>query len=135
MNNVSYTYRLKLILAGVLIWEAIFWSLSGVVLFLIGYLDPSATGQQIGFKFPEQFLLLVFLLPILGVYLFNVYNLNRFADAAHPTVRKYILQPVSSFNSFLTFFFFRNAIVLLIFAMAQPDRKSTRLNSSHITIS
>lgn len=55
MNNVSYTYRLKLILAGVLIWEAIFWSLSGVVLFLIGYLDPSATGQQIGFKFQDSF--------------------------------------------------------------------------------
>ncbi len=120
MNNLSYTYRIKLILAGVIIWEAIFWSLSGVVLFLIGYLDPSATGQQIGFKFPGQFWLLVFLVPIIGVYLFNISNLNRFADAAHPTVRKFILQPVSSFNSFLTFFFFRNAIVLLIFAMAQP---------------
>ncbi len=60
MNNLSYTYRIKLILAGVIIWEAIFWSLSGVVLFLIGYLDPSATGQQIGFKFPGQLVVGIF---------------------------------------------------------------------------
>lgn len=120
MNSPNYTYRLKLILAGVLVWELIFWTLTGLFLFLIGYLDPSATGEQVGFKEADNFWLMLFLLPILGVYLFNIYSNNNLASSAHPTVRKFILHPVSSLNSFLKYFFFRNAIVCLIFAMAQP---------------
>lgn len=120
MNSPNYTYRLKLIFAGVLVWEFIFWALTGLILFLIGYLDPSATGEQVGFKEPSNFWLFLSLIPILGVYLYNVYSINNLAGAAHPTVRKFILQPVSSLNSFLKYFFFRNAIVCLIFAMAQP---------------
>ena len=81
MNKISYTYRIKLILAGVLIWETIFWSLSGLVLFLIGYLDPSATGQQIAFKFPGQFWLLVFLFLRLFCRYRNLIHKLNFGDA------------------------------------------------------
>jgi len=120
MNNAKFTYRLKLILTGVIVWEIIFWIVTGLFLFLIGYLDDSATGEQIGFKNGNVFWLLLLLLPILGFYLLNVFNTNNLANSAHPSVRKFIVQPVSSLNSFLKYFFFRNAIVLLIFAMAQP---------------
>jgi Ca-activated chloride channel family protein len=120
MSSPNFTYRLKLILAGVIIWEFIFWMLTAVLLFLVGYLDSAATGEQVGFKDPENFWFLLFLFPMLGFYLWNISKANKLAAAAHPGVRKFILQPVSSLNSFLNFFFFRNAIVCLIFAMAQP---------------
>lgn len=120
MNSPSFTYRLKLILTGVLVWEIIFWLSTGLLLFLVGYLDSSATGEQVGFKEPEAFWLLFLLIPIFGLYLYNVYSTNNLAQTAHPSVRKFILQPVSSLNSFLKYFFFRNAVVFLIFAMAQP---------------
>lgn len=120
MNNPNYTYRLKLILSGVLVWEVIFWLFTGLLFYLIGYLDASATGEQVGFKDPELFYLLFLLIPILGMYLYNIYSTNNLAQSAHPSVRKFILQPVSSLNSFLKYFFYRNALVCLIFAMAQP---------------
>jgi Ca-activated chloride channel family protein len=120
MNNSKYTYRLKLIITGVLVWEIIFWLFTGLLLFLVGYLDSTATGEQIGFKEPHVFWLLVLLFPVLGLYLFNIYSTNQLAESAHPAVRKFILQPVSSLNSFLKYFFYRNALVLLISAMAQP---------------
>ena len=120
MSNSNYTYRLKLILTGVFVWELIFWVLTSVLLFLVGYLDNTATGEQVGFKDPGMFWLLLLLFPLLGFYLWNINKANKLAETAHPSVRKFILQPVSSLNSFLSFFFFRNALVCLIFAMAQP---------------
>lgn len=120
MNNQNYTYRLKLILTGVLIWEILFWLGTGLLLFLVGYLDPAATGEQIGFKEAQNFWQMLLLIPILGLYLYNAFSTNNLANSASPTVRKFILQPVSSLNSFLNYFFFRNALVCLIFAMAQP---------------
>lgn len=120
MNSPNFIYRIKLIISGVLIWEVLFWLSTGLLLFLIGYLDTSTIGEQVGFKDPEAVWLLLLLFPILGLYLYNIYASNRLGNSAHPSVRKFILQPVSSLNSFLKYFFFRNAIVFLIFAMAQP---------------
>lgn len=120
MIKVNFSYRLKLIISGVIIWEVIFWLLTGILLFLVGYLDNTATGEQIGFKNSDMFWLLLLLFPLLGIYLFNLTKTNKLAASAHPNVQKFILQPVSSLNSFLKYFFYRNAIVCLIFAMAQP---------------
>lgn len=120
MNKPSFTYRLKLIITGVLVWEFLFWLFTGMLLFLIGYLNPATTGEQVGFKEPQTFWLLALLIPVLGIYFYNLYKTNHLAETANPSVRKFILQPVSSFNSFLKYFFYRNAFVFLIFAMAQP---------------
>lgn len=120
MNKNNYTYRFKLIFTGVLIWEILFWFFTFLFLFLVGYLDTSTVGEQIGFKNPEVLWLMLLLFPILGLYLYNVYSTNQLAESASLAVRKFILQPVSSLNSFLKYFFYRNALVLLIFAMAQP---------------
>lgn len=120
MNKTNYTYRFKLIFTGVLVWETLFWLFTALFLFLVGYLDATTTGEQIGFKNPEVLWLMLLLFPILGLYLFNVHSTNQLAESASPKVRKFILQPVSSLNSFLKYFFYRNALVLLIFAMAQP---------------
>ena len=120
MSNRNYTYRLKLIITGVLIWEILFWASTILFLYLIGYLDHSAFGEQIGFKNPENFFLLFFLFPLLGLYIYNNIKTNDLANSASPAVQKFILQPVSSLQNFLKYFFYRNAIVCLIFAMAQP---------------
>ena len=120
MSKQQYTYRLKLIISGILVWEVLFWLLTGALLVLIGYIDQSPSGEQVGFKDPENFWLLLLMLPILGMYFFTIYSTNSLAQSAHPSVQKFILQPVSSLNSFLKYFLFRNAIVCLIFAMAQP---------------
>ena len=120
MNKLNYTYRLKLIITGVVIWEILFWAATSLLLYLLGYLDNSSTGEQFGFKIPENLFLLFLLFPLLGLYIYANIKTNELANSASPTVQKYILQPVSSLHNFLKYFFFRNTIVFLIFAMAQP---------------
>lgn len=120
MNKINFIYRLKLILTGILVWEFIFWLFTFFLLYLIGYFDHASSGEQVGFKEPAYLWMLLVLIPIIGLYIFNLYSTNRLAKTASPRVQKFIVRPVSSLNSFLKYFFFRNAFVCLVFALAQP---------------
>ena len=120
MNKSNFTYRLGVIITGVVIWEIIFWILLFGLLFLFGFTDGYSGGDQVGFKYPSALWFNVLLIPILALYLFNLYRTNRIASQVSPSVQHYLLMPVSSFHSFLKYFFFRNALVFLIFTMAQP---------------
>lgn len=120
MSKEKCTYRLQLIISGVLIWEAIFWALYFLLISAFGLFSDTSTGEKLAYKTPEVLYLLFILVPIVGVFLFNIIQNNKMAERASVTVAKSFLRPVSSMSSFLKYFFFRNAFVFLIIAMAQP---------------
>lgn len=104
----------------VIVWELIFWFFTGIIALVAGMQDSSVTKQQLFFVNPEVFWLLLLLLPIIGMYLYSLNSSNKLGKASNPTIRKFNLKPISSRRSFLNYFFFRNACVFLLFAMAQP---------------
>lgn len=132
MEENVHIYKLKTILFSVLIWEVIFWLFYSSLYFYL-------TEQVEAFRFEnEAYLWLLMIVPVLiGGYLTLVLwknkVLNRLADQRLLT---YLTQPVSSMKSFWKFFFFRNAIVFLIIALANPQygKGSTKAVSEGIEI-
>lgn len=130
MSSKHYTYRLKLILSGVLIWEVLFWILYYLFINAFGIFSSSYSGEKLIYKAPENLYLLLLIAPIVGVYLFNLLGNNKMADRAKTSVMKSFLRPVSSMSSFLKYFFFRNAFVFLVIAMAQPVFGTKKVSGS-----
>lgn len=121
MDKQQFTYRIPLIITGILVTEAIFWSLFAGFLWFAGYFSSSNTGTQLGFKNETAFWYLWLIVPMIAVfYWFMRWKNQRFKVLGNLTVQSVMLSPVSSFYSFLKFFFFRNAVVFVIIAMAQP---------------
>ena len=119
MSNPGFTYRIRAILIAALTWELVFWALTGTLLYLLGFID-NETVQRMGFRHPDAFWLLLLLIPLTGIYLFNLQSTNRIAESTSVRLRQLVLSPVSSRLSFIRFFLYRNAFTFLIFALAQP---------------
>lgn len=119
MNKSGFTYRTKSILIGIIVWELVFWLLTGCLFLLLGIIG-SVGVQKIGFSQPENLYLLILLFPVLGFYFYSLMTSNRLTNGTSSRLQQLIFQPVNSVKSFLLFFFYRNAFVLLIFALAQP---------------
>lgn len=119
MTKQRFTYRLKLILTGIVAWEIIFWFLYILLTNSMGWLGGDSS-EQLGYIFPSAFYLLLIMIPVLGIFVFNLLRTNRMASKASTRVAQSYLRPVSSMSAFLKFFFFRNAVVLLIIAISQP---------------
>lgn len=119
MSNRSYTYKINKIITGIIAWEVVFWILLSALMFVLGYFGNS-TGERVAFKSPEVLWLVLFLIPVAGIYIYTLYRTNNVFNQTGEQVRKFMFQPVSSGKSFFKFFLFRNAFVCLILAMAQP---------------
>lgn len=131
MAKPTATYRIPLVMAGVLIWEAIFWTLAGAYLLLMGYFRNPGMGTHFAFKNESALAYLWVLLPcIAGFYWLMRWKNKRFSTLGNQKIQGVILSPVSSFNTFMRFFFFRNAIVFLILAMAQPAFGSKKVSGT-----
>jgi len=120
MGKSNYTYRLKWIITSVILLEIIFWSAYYLFLHVFTSSFSGNNSDHLMFKHPEALKLLFFLLPIIGIYLYSIFKHNRFSNRAGSSALKSLLKPVSSANSFIKYFLFRNAIVLLVLALAQP---------------
>lgn len=121
MDNTSYTYRIRLILSGIFLWEIIFWSLFAGFLWFAGYFSNSNVGIQLGFKNEPALWYLWIVVPMVVAFAwFMDWKNKRFGQLGNANIQGVILSPVSSLHSFLKFFFFRNAVVFVIIAMAQP---------------
>ena len=120
MSKQKYIFRFKLIVSGILIWEAIFWVLYFLLINAFGLFSESSVGEKLAYKTPSVLGLLFFLLPIVGVFLYNIIQNNRMAENATASVARSYLRPVSSMSAFMKYFFFRNAFVFLVIAMALP---------------
>ncbi len=121
MDKQQYTYRIPVILSGILVSEAIFWLLFAGFLWFAGYFNLSNTGTQLGFKNESVLWYLWIVVPLIFVfYWFMHWKNQKFKLLGNHLIQSVMLTPVSAFYSFLKFFFFRNAVVFLIIAMAQP---------------
>jgi len=120
MTKSKFTYNLKLLFVGVIVWEFIFWSLLFTILYFFGFLNDGFSGDKLAFKYTNILWLNLILIPIGVVFYSYLKKNNQISNTAVPSLQKYFLSPVSSFSTFLSYFFFRNAIVFLIIAMAQP---------------
>ena len=120
MGKSNYTYRLKWIITSVILLELIFWGAYYLILRVFTSSFSGNSSDHLMFKHPEALKLLFFLAPIIGVYFYSIYKQNRLSKKIGNSAMKSLLQPVSSSNSFIKYFLFRNAIVLLILALAQP---------------
>ena len=120
MNNPRYTYRIKSILSWIALWEIIFWGL--YLVFISLFTDSSANLNANGliYKSPEALYLLSGLIPIVGIYLYSILKHNSTISRVNSRVMKSVLQPVSSFSSFIRYVLFRNTFTLLIIAISLP---------------
>ena len=120
MNNPKYTYRINSILIWIALWEIIFWGLYFIFISIFTGSSDKSEVDHLMYKSPEAFYLLIGLVPIIGVYLYNIIKHNKNARRVNKRVMESLLHPVSSFSSFMRYFLFRNAFVLFIIAVALP---------------
>lgn len=120
MTKGNYQYNWKALLVGALIWESIFWSTTFVCLYLVGFLDPLKSAGNFSFKTPTNFWLILCLIPLTCLYFYGIWKRNNQTKNIQSSALQTILMPISSMHSFLRYFFYRNTLILLIFAMAQP---------------
>jgi Ca-activated chloride channel family protein len=131
MDSQRYTYRISLIFSGVMIWEILFWFIFGTFLYMMGYWGQVTGGIQLDFKNPSAALLLVVLVPMIGIYFwFLKWKNERYRKLGNTSVHRAILVPISSLQTFMKFFLFRNTIVFIILAMMQPVFGSQKVAST-----
>ncbi len=118
MTKKQYTYQLKLIIIALAIWELLFWAAYFMLTYVLG--NTNQHTDKLMFKYPSVLLLLYILVPIIGVYLYSLWKHNAIGNKTNERVLQALLRPVSTMSSFLRYFFFRNAFVFLIIALAQP---------------
>lgn len=131
MDKRIFTYRFTLILTGILIWEFIFWIALFGFLLLMGYSSDSNIETQLGFKNEDVLPFLLLVLPLNLVFLWFIWWKNKkFNTLGNQHIQSVILSPISSLRAFLKFFFFRNAVVFIILAMAQPVFGSKKVSGT-----
>ena len=120
MTNPKYTYRLKWIVASILLLELLFWGAYYLILQVFTTAFSTGAVDHVLYKHPEALKLLFLFIPIVGVYLYSIIIHNRKSNLSGSSALKSMFKPVSTTKSFIKFFFFRNAFVFLIIALAQP---------------
>jgi Ca-activated chloride channel family protein len=82
------------------------------------------------FKYPNVFWLNLVLLPLGSLFFKKLLKINKIAEGIQPRLQHYFLLPISNFQTFIRFFFFRNAIVFLIIALAIPVYGNKKVQGS-----
>jgi Ca-activated chloride channel family protein len=121
MRKPQHTYSLRKIALALLVWECLFFALLVILLAVLGYFSGVKSKEHFDFKTPELLYLFV-LLPIISAsFLYLLWWKNkRFTAVASQKVLSSVLKPISSENTFIKYFFFRNTLAFLILAAAQP---------------
>lgn len=125
--KLKFTNNIKSFIWNVAILELIFWVLFLLIYFGVNAINEAQT-ENIGFKNPDVLWLLLLPLPLAAIYIFKFSKTEN--DLQHLNIENLslILNPISAKERFLHYFFFRNALVFLIFTLAQPyfgTRKET----------
>lgn len=121
MSKHRYTYNLRFLIIAILLWELIFWGLYYVLISSLGLFTVETNAERMMYKNPAILNALFLLIPLIGLFLYNASKNNKIASSTSSSnaLQSY-LTPVSTTNSYVRYFLFRNAFVLLIIAMGQP---------------
>ncbi len=130
MSSSKFTYRIGLILTSLLVWEVISWSLFLLIISVYDSLGNEITFDHLAFKYPNVLWLNLLMFPIGGLFFKKLLKLNKIAIGIQPKLQHYFLLPISNFQTFIRFFFFRNAIVFLIIALAIPIYGNKKVQGS-----
>jgi Ca-activated chloride channel family protein len=132
MTEAKTTYRIHWIMGAVLLWEVLFWFVFLLTSYLLGSSiiseNINTSGEQLRFE-RSYFLWGLTALPVLLVgFYYNIrWRRNTINTHFSPRLRSKIIRPFSNSNTFLKFFFFRNAFVLVVFALANPQYGSKQV--------
>lgn len=119
-QDKAYTYRLKVLLLFITVWELIFWFLSYQLLYLFGAFSTKS-GEKLSFLYPAYAWLLFLIIPLNAAILFFVFRRNVYVKKlTDQRLAATFLKPVSTKLILLRYFFIRNIWVLLIIALMQP---------------
>jgi Ca-activated chloride channel family protein len=113
----QHKYDIKNLVIAVLIWEVIFWS----VYFSLHYYMLENVDA---FQFENmQYLQLLYIVPVLvlGYIAILRWKNKTLTTLADNRLLAYLTSPISSLKSFFKFFLFRNAVVFIILALANPQ--------------
>lgn len=116
MELNPHKYDFKNLLISVLIWEVAFWLLFFSLFFYMQDVEA--------FQFENSellYLLLVVPLLVLGYFSVIQWKNKKLDSLADARLLKYLTFPVSNAKSFMKYFLFRNGIVFLILALANPQ--------------
>ncbi|MDG1148511.1 MAG: VWA domain-containing protein [Crocinitomicaceae bacterium] len=134
MSNIRYTYRIKSILSWIILWEIVFWGIYFGVVSLFASSGKLSEDNGLIYKSPESLYLLIGIIPIIGTYIYRIFKHNNTVKHIHIRVMKSVLQPVSSFSSFIRYIFFRNAFALLIIAVSLPIFGTKKVSGTSETL-
>ncbi|MBI3133687.1 MAG: VWA domain-containing protein [Bacteroidetes bacterium] len=117
MELSQHKYDFKNLVISVLIWELAFWLL---YFSLFYYMTEEVEAFQ--FENPEWlWVLLIVPLLVLGFFSIIQWKNAKLSMLADERLLRYLTSPVSNIKSFMKYFLFRNGIVFLILAMANPQ--------------
>lgn len=119
MIKQRMTYQMKRFITLIVVWEVLFWLIFGAIINSSKLLTKDAH-SFFSFQEPHQLQWLWLILPIALIFLYNSYKTTQIPLFSGSKVKTTILKTNSSTKSFLSYFFFRNALVFLIIALAQP---------------
>ena len=134
MSNIRYTYCIKSILSWIILWEIVFWGIYFGVVSLFASSGKLSEDNGLIYKSPESLYLLIGIIPIIGTYIYRIFKHNNTVKHIHIRVMKSVLQPVSSFSSFIRYIFFRNAFALLIIAVSLPIFGTKKVSGTSETL-
>lgn len=120
MTNRKFTYRLNRMLIMLLAWEVIFWGLYFVLIMALGFFADGKGDEILLYRYPERFYWMVVIIPILFSFILFVQKHNNRALALNQRVREAYIRPVSEGYTLFKWIMFRNVIVFMIIAFAQP---------------
>ena len=103
-----------------LAWEAIFWGLYFVLVLALGFFGDGKGDEVLLYRHPERFLWMVVIIPILFSFVLFVQKHNKRALALNRRVREAYIRPVAEGYTLFKWIMFRNVIVFMIIAFAQP---------------
>ncbi|TNE55433.1 MAG: VWA domain-containing protein [Bacteroidetes bacterium] len=127
----TYQYALRKIALGVILWELLFWSLFGSLMWMLGYWSTGASDASLGFKFPEKLRYLIVLIPMILSFLWLIRKKNtQFEGMGNERVRASLIRPLNSSKAFWSFVLIRNVVVFVILAAAQPVFGTKKVNAT-----
>ena len=117
----SYIYRLQSFAGLVFGFELFFWIVIWQLMRISGVFTASSAGERLTFLNPNYAWLFTCLIVLITVFLQQLYKRNSLIEKiGNPKTIVTFLRPVSTMNVFWRYFFIRNAIVFIIFALMQP---------------